>query len=85
LCHINVDFYKQLQPSSEGTSAYLLAKIAHHLNETSVTSEVVEGLRPLTQPSSSSILVNVLWFSGLVLSLMTAAGAMLVKQWLRDY
>ncbi|KAI0070490.1 hypothetical protein K474DRAFT_1608610, partial [Panus rudis PR-1116 ss-1] len=81
----NVDLYKQLQPSSEGASVYLLAKIAHHLNETSVTAEAVEGFRALSQPSSSATLVNTLWFSGLVLSLMTAAGAMSIKQWLREY
>ncbi|KAI0070197.1 hypothetical protein K474DRAFT_895223 [Panus rudis PR-1116 ss-1] len=81
----NVDSYKQLQPSSEGASVYLLAKIAHHLNETSVTAEAVEDLRTLFQPSSSVTLVNALWFSGLVLSLMTAAGAMSIKRWLREY
>ncbi|KAI0070476.1 hypothetical protein K474DRAFT_1556072, partial [Panus rudis PR-1116 ss-1] len=82
----NVEFYKQLQPSSEGMSVYLLAKIAHHLNETLVTPDIVEGLRPPSQPSSPSTpVVNAFWFSGLVLSLMTAAGAMSIKQWLRDY
>ncbi|KAI0791803.1 hypothetical protein C8Q75DRAFT_55090 [Abortiporus biennis] len=36
-------------------------------------------------PTFSAIRINVLWFSSLVFSLMTASLAMLVKQWLREY
>ena len=37
------------------------------------------------QPSTNDIRVNVLWFSSLIFSLMTASFAILVKQWLREY
>lgn len=40
---------------------------------------------PKFSPSASAIRINSLWFVSLVLSIATAALAMLVKQWLREY
>ncbi|KAI0683949.1 hypothetical protein BC835DRAFT_1294492, partial [Cytidiella melzeri] len=37
------------------------------------------------QPSVAAIRVNVLWFSSLIFSLITASFGMLVKQWLREF
>lgn len=37
------------------------------------------------QPTDNDIRVNVLWFSSLIFSLITASFGMLVKQWLREY
>lgn len=36
-------------------------------------------------PSANNILVNVLWFASLMISLIAASFAILVKQWLREY
>ncbi|KAJ7670349.1 hypothetical protein B0H17DRAFT_948818, partial [Mycena rosella] len=38
-----------------------------------------------TAPPTSSICINALWFSSLVLSLNTVLGAILAKQWLSEY
>lgn len=39
----------------------------------------------LFRPSSADIRVNVLWFSSLIFSLITASFGILIKQWLREY
>lgn len=53
------------------------------LNPYAVTADTL-GSSPF-EPSANDILVNGLWFTSLVLSLVTASFGMLVKQWLREY
>lgn len=54
-----------------------------------ITNMVATATSPAQPPtfhaSHEDIRVNILWFTSLVLSLMTASFGMLVKQWLREY
>ncbi|KAI0337751.1 hypothetical protein BDW22DRAFT_1339191 [Trametopsis cervina] len=40
---------------------------------------------PAFEPTHNAIVVNILWTGSLIASLSTASGALLVKQWLRQY
>ncbi|KAI0337765.1 hypothetical protein BDW22DRAFT_852924 [Trametopsis cervina] len=40
---------------------------------------------PSFEPTHNAIVVNILWTASLIVSLATASGALLVKQWLRQY
>lgn len=49
------------------------------------TTLVPSGSSTPFEPLKNDVRVNVLWFASLLLSLITASFAMLVKQWLREY
>ncbi|KAJ6594392.1 hypothetical protein B0H19DRAFT_917636, partial [Mycena capillaripes] len=70
--------------SNRDTTALLLQQLLLRMNseETPVISAASS-----TPPAASvsSICINVLWFSSLVLSLNTVLGAILAKQWLSEY
>ncbi|KAH9939057.1 uncharacterized protein BXZ73DRAFT_89140 [Epithele typhae] len=76
----NVEAYKLLQEDSEEASADLLRQISMQL---------ASGAQPkpsdVFQPEARSIRINILWFSSLVLSLISASVGILTKQWLREY
>lgn len=67
---------------SDDTPALLLAQISMQLS----AGLNLEPPTPLVAPPShSQVVINVLWFSSLILSLNTAVMAILVKQWLSEY
>ncbi|KAI0729093.1 hypothetical protein BC629DRAFT_1302806, partial [Irpex lacteus] len=83
--------YPSLQPDRMDTVVYTLQVIAaqtagYHLIGNAITSSPAP-LPPLPafKPASNDIRVNILWFASLVISLITASFAMLVKQWLREF
>ncbi|KAI0787189.1 hypothetical protein BC629DRAFT_496633 [Irpex lacteus] len=83
--------YPSLQPDRMDTVVYTLQVIAaqtagYHLTGNAITSSPAP-LPPLPafKPASNDIRVNILWFASLVISLITASFAMLVKQWLREF
>lgn len=49
------------------------------------TTAALPSPPPPFEPSTAAILVNSLWFSSLILSLITASFGILVKQWLREF
>ncbi len=59
----------------------LLEQISRSLNNTSPDDVPSEPVRP----TSTSRLVNRLWYSSLALTLASAVGAMVAKQWLSEY
>ena len=71
-----IESYKQLQSDPADVTVQLLLHISQQLSNSSVAA--VPEL-PSFAPSSSSIRLNVLWFSGLVISLITASFSIFAK------
>ncbi|KAI0034888.1 hypothetical protein K488DRAFT_33351, partial [Vararia minispora EC-137] len=89
----NIDFYKTLQPNTGDTTVALLLLLTQQVTAFSnnstqpVSTPEPEILHHLVtfKPSSSSILINALWFLSLFLSLLCALFATLFRQWARRY
>ncbi|KAH9851899.1 hypothetical protein C2E23DRAFT_828079 [Lenzites betulinus] len=83
----NIESYKFLQEDPEETSAALLGRILAQLGTQSGTSPQPSFMNSSNSfsPTSRSIRINILWFSSLVLSLVSASVGILTKQWLREY
>ncbi|KAI0789537.1 hypothetical protein C8Q75DRAFT_793368 [Abortiporus biennis] len=89
-----VDSYKALQPDPNATTNLLLLQISNQLgsltvsngfiNSTSSTASIPNILAAVA-PSSLATNVNVLWITSLIFSLATAAVAIVIRQWLREY
>jgi hypothetical protein len=84
-----LDIFKSLQPNSGDATVALLAQISQQL---AIMSNSSQSNVPLTslisthfQPTTSVLLVNMLWFTSLTFSLMCALTATLVQQWARNY
>ncbi|KAJ3486269.1 hypothetical protein NLI96_g4343 [Meripilus lineatus] len=85
-----IEAYKQLQQDPADTTVQLLLQISMQLSSLSVNPGFINStyVPPPSLPFSprpSAVLVNILWFTSLVLSLVTASLGMLVKQWFREY
>lgn len=77
-----------LKSNDTETMTRLLVEVAIRIGN-SATPTGNPGLEALTPPpfevTTAAIRINILWFLSLVLSLVTALFALLVKQWLRRY
>ncbi|KAJ7659048.1 hypothetical protein DFH06DRAFT_1194943 [Mycena polygramma] len=69
--------------SSADTSAALLQHLLLHAQSGSAIIDATESTS--SAASTSSVWINALWFSSLVVSLNTVLGAILAKQWLSEY
>ena len=79
---------QDLRPGPQDTSAFYLEKIYQlqadpNISCTSNTSIVSEP--PTFSPPGYAVVVNSLWFSSLLISLLTAVLAVLAQQWTRQY
>ncbi|KAK7690500.1 hypothetical protein QCA50_005598 [Cerrena zonata] len=86
-----LDSYKSLQEDRVQTTNILLAQVYLHMINASTPLPNIDSIFciatsscPFT-PSAPAKHINYLWFSSLILSLVTASFGMLVKQWLREY
>ena len=87
-----IESYKLLQEDQNDTTNILLAQVYLHLINSTATSPpptekvacVIDSSCSFT-PSTPARQINYLWFSSLILSLVTASFGMLVKQWLREF
>ncbi|KAI0819056.1 hypothetical protein BC629DRAFT_694179 [Irpex lacteus] len=83
--------YPSLQLDRMDTVVYTLQVIAAQtagynlIGNTITSSTAPPPPLPPFKPAPNDIRVNVLWFASLVISLITASFAMLVKQWLREF
>ena len=74
-----------------GTSNILLAQMYLHLVNSTTPPPPIERIACIASsscsftPTTPARQLNYLWFSSLILSLVTASFGMLVKQWLREY
>ncbi|KAF9485609.1 hypothetical protein BDN70DRAFT_795525, partial [Pholiota conissans] len=74
-----VESYKTLQPDPNTTMITLLARIT--------AESTANGVQPPASfsPSSTSIHINIFWFSSLILSLTTVIIGIVSLQWLREH
>ncbi len=83
--------YPALQPDRMDMAVYTLQLIAtqnagyKQTGDIIITSGAPPPPLPSFTPAASDIRINILWFASLVISLVTAPFAMLVKQWLREF
>ncbi|KAI0675898.1 hypothetical protein C8Q78DRAFT_964498 [Trametes maxima] len=82
----NIESYKLLQEDPDEKTADLLNKIYIQL----ATGNASSAIKPLSnnavfRPDARSVRINILWFSSLVVSLVSASIGILTKQWLREY
>lgn len=87
-----VEAYKTLQPDPTSTMISLLQQIASQtssftLNENFLNSTLTPRISTSSsfQPPLHAKTVNILWFTSLVLNLMTASFGITVKYWLRAF
>lgn len=90
----NVESYRQLRLDADEASKMLLVTISQQLSDlpralllnstTSATAAVLAQIDSF-KPQSTDVLINSLWFSSLVCSLVAASLGILVKQWLQRY
>lgn len=86
-----IESYKLLQQDQTQTTNILLAQIYLHLNDVSEPTPAIDSIACIITSSCLFVSsppakrINYLWFSSLILSLVTASFGMLVKQWLREY
>ncbi|KAJ7153333.1 hypothetical protein C8R46DRAFT_912551, partial [Mycena filopes] len=80
-----IESYRSLQPDSGDSTVRLLAQISDQLVALSTNSSFVPPVPPVFEPSSSSLVCNILWFLSLTLSLTCALLATLVEQWAREF
>ncbi|KAI0628442.1 hypothetical protein C8Q77DRAFT_1162188 [Trametes polyzona] len=93
LTAFNVQSYQLLQPSSDPTLD-VLQQISKQLSSFSNNPPFLNSTDPPFQRNqstpppdvtASSILLNTLWFSSLVLSLASASTCIMVKQWMNEH
>lgn len=85
-----VETYPALQPPPPDPSAQILLQISAQLNSFYINGGTINSSHPVLtvpaivvpQPSSSTIVINTLWFSSLICSLAAASIGILLKQWL---
>ncbi|EIW53851.1 uncharacterized protein TRAVEDRAFT_132870, partial [Trametes versicolor FP-101664 SS1] len=97
LTAFNVQSYLLLQPAAPDPSFVVLQQISAQLGSFSVSPHFVNSTQPpSTSPSDVdartpprvprwAVWLNSLWFSGLILSLASAAIGIMAKQWLNEY
>lgn len=86
----NIESYRNLQQDQSDVAAKLLFSLLQSVHTFTIQGNFVNSTSPLPVvpsfiPSRSAILINTLWFVSLVFSLVTAALAISVKQWLRQF
>ncbi|KAI0352099.1 hypothetical protein OH77DRAFT_816862 [Trametes cingulata] len=82
----NVEAYKLLQEDPDEKVASLLGQISLQLAASAAaTPRASDASGSAFAADTRSIRINVLWFSSLVLSLVSASIGILTKQWLREY
>ncbi|RPD52958.1 hypothetical protein L226DRAFT_572628 [Lentinus tigrinus ALCF2SS1-7] len=87
LTAFNIESYKLLQEDPDETTANLLRQISAQLatSTVSVANSTASLNSEPFRADSRSVRINILWFSSLVLSLVSASIGILTKQWLREY
>jgi hypothetical protein len=85
-----VEAFQGLQEDNSATSALLLQRMytlqLYNSGLVSAPPDPDEHVSSFAQgPSSTMVLVNVFWFSSLLISLFSALLGIFVKQWLRNY
>lgn len=93
LTAFNIESYKGLQQDPDVLSAKLLFNLTQSIHNLGfiIQGNIVNSTQSVIIPSptfetpATYVRINILWFTSLVFSLVTAALAMLVKQWLGQF
>ncbi|KAH9847091.1 hypothetical protein C2E23DRAFT_850130 [Lenzites betulinus] len=96
LTAFNVESYRLLQSRSSDPTVQALERISLQLHSFSISYPFVNSTQPgspavrdtadgLSSVAQSAIWLNILWFSGLILSLTSALIGIVAKQWLSEY
>ncbi|KAI0791005.1 hypothetical protein C8Q75DRAFT_697723, partial [Abortiporus biennis] len=92
LTAFNIESYRKLNADSSDVSLRVLLHISQQITSFTISNGFLNSTQnamPLDpasfKPDKTIIQINILWFSSLVFSLVTASLGMLVKQWLREY
>lgn len=91
LTGFNVVSYGLLQEDPTDVTPLILAQISLQLaNLTDSGGQIISVMPPYTpsdrfRASTANVVVNILWFTSLALSLISASVGILVKQWLQEY
>ncbi|KAL4244648.1 hypothetical protein ABKN59_010096 [Abortiporus biennis] len=87
LTAFNIESYRALNLDSADKSLLVLQQIAQQLalNGNNGNSTQPLSIPQTFQPPRAVVRINILWFTSLFLSLISASLGMLVKQWLREY
>ncbi|EIN04148.1 hypothetical protein PUNSTDRAFT_29344, partial [Punctularia strigosozonata HHB-11173 SS5] len=89
LTAFSVESYKLLQQDPEQTSTDLLAQISLQLQSFSLNPAFANSTHTpslkRTHIPVSAVRINSLWFTSLVLGLVSALTAIFARQWLREY
>ncbi|KAI0821722.1 hypothetical protein BC628DRAFT_1287219, partial [Trametes gibbosa] len=96
LTAFNVQSYQLLQPGGPDATVQALERIALQLHSFSISYPFVNSRHPggpvlrdavggSPSVARSAIWLNILWFSGLILSLTSALIGIVAKQWLSEY
>ncbi|KAJ3551249.1 hypothetical protein NM688_g4812 [Phlebia brevispora] len=87
-----VESYQSLSPDKMDTVIQLLGQISNQTVSYTIVSDRINATvgpssqaQPSFQPPLAALRVNQLWFSSLIITLITASFGILVKQWLREY
>ncbi|KAI0789538.1 hypothetical protein C8Q75DRAFT_166615 [Abortiporus biennis] len=89
-----VDSYKALQPDPNATTNLLLLQLSAQLGSLSISNGFLNStvspasladISAAVAPTTLASKVNALWIASLIFSLATAAIAIVVRQWLREY
>jgi hypothetical protein len=85
-----IESYKALSEDTNGATVALLTQISAQLADMTNSSQLSNGQpvappRSAFSPSTSSLVINAMWFLSLSLSLACALAATLVQHWARNY
>ncbi|KAJ7484220.1 hypothetical protein FB451DRAFT_1554801 [Mycena latifolia] len=80
-----IDSYHGLSGVSSVDTAALFQQLLLQMKEDIPVIGTASSASPAPVASTSTVCINALWFSSLVLSLNTVLGAILAKQWLSEY
>ncbi|KAK7684417.1 hypothetical protein QCA50_012364 [Cerrena zonata] len=84
-----IETYKNLQSQPDDTSTQVLLHISAQLASLSLNGNFINSTIPSFTPTpfltlGSTVLVNTLWVSSLIIALITASLGILVKQWFHE-
>jgi hypothetical protein len=79
-----IESYDKLSPDTSQATLQALYRISLQLSNSSVTA-LADPSSSNFNPEQSDVWINALWFTSLVVALVSALVAIFVKQWAREY
>ncbi|PCH39592.1 hypothetical protein WOLCODRAFT_59936, partial [Wolfiporia cocos MD-104 SS10] len=90
-----IDSYQDLKPKLQNESTLILRQISAQIASSTISAGYLNSTKPafsdlpasasVEHPSLATVVVNALWFSALVFSLMSASVGIAIRQWLNHH